>query len=453
MPVFSYRARDAAGKLVEGSLDAPDRTAVVRQLERQKCVPFSIKSANGSAPAPAVNGKSPEPTPAAEPAAEKKTEKKVESRSEKKAAKPPEEKPTPAGERAKDASLRLSHTHRLLLTEQLAYLLSAGMTLDEALSVMHRRLKVPALQQIASRLHQLLVDGRSFSQALAEFPKSFPPLYVNLVQAGEASGALPEILQRLVKHLNDVKALRDRVQQALLYPSILSVFGILLIILFITVLVPQLTGFLAKTGGALPLPTRILLGVNDFIVRWWPVAIGSVFGAFALFKVFTRSQEGKEAWDRFRLKIPGYGAVVSYRFFAQFARTMATLLKNGVTLLRAVELLANVADNAWLRRCIMAARGDLFDGASLSKAVSRQAIFPELMVDMMSVGEQTGRFAETMTMIADIYERELNKKVEIATALIPVVIVIVIAMIIGCVVFAIMSAVFSITSGLKTKAG
>lgn len=450
MPVFSYRARDVAGKLVEGTLDAPDRTAVVRQLERQKCVPFSIKSANGSTPAAAAPAAKPaEKAPAS---AEKKVDAKPEKKPEKKAEKP-EERPTAASERAKDASLRLSHTHRLLLTEQLAYLLSAGMTLDEALSVMHRRLKVPALQQISSRLHQLLVDGRSFSQALAEFPKSFPPLYVHLVQAGEASGALPEILQRLVKHLNDVKALRDRVQQALLYPSILSIFGILLIILFITVLVPQLTGFLAKTGGALPLPTRILLGVNDFIVKWWPAAVATIFGGFALFKVFTRTQDGKEAWDRFRLKIPGYGAVVSYRFFAQFARTMATLLKNGVTLLRAVELLANVADNAWLRRCIMAARGDLFDGSSLSKSVTRQGIFPELMVDMMAVGEQTGRFAETMTMIADIYERELNKKVEIATALIPVVIVIVIALIIGCVVFAIMSAVFSITSGLKNKAG
>lgn len=450
MPVFSYRARDGAGKLIEGTLDAPDRSAVVRQLERLKCVPFSIKAANGTAPAAPAAPKSAAAAPSTDkaPAAEKKADKPAASEKEKE-----KERPTAAAERANDASLRLSHTHRLLLTEQLAYLLSAGMTLDEALSVMHRRLKVPALQQISSRLHQLLVDGRSFSQALAEFPKCFPPLYVNLVQAGEASGALPEILQRLVKHLNDVKNLRDRVQQALLYPSILSVFGVLLIILFITVLVPQLTGFLAKTGGALPLPTRILLGVNDFIVRWWPVGVGAIFGTFALFKVLTRTKEGKEAWDRFRLKIPGYGAVVSYRFFAQFARTMATLLKNGVTLLRGVELLANVADNAWLKRAILQARGDLFDGASLSKAVGRQGIFPELMVDMMSVGEQTGRFAETMTMIADIYERELNKKVEIATALIPVVIVIVIALIIGAVVFAIMSAVFSITSGLKNKAG
>lgn len=449
MPVFSYRARDGAGKLVEGTLDAPDRTAVVRQLERQKCVPFSIKAANGAEPAsPAAAPTAPVP---AKPVAEKEKKDKPPAEKEKRAS---EDKPaaaplSAAAEKAADASLRLSHTHRLLLTEQLAYLLSAGMTLDEALSVMHRRLKVPALQQISSRLHQLLVDGRSFSQALAEFPKCFPPLYVNLVQAGEASGALPEILGRLVKHLNDVKTLRDRVQQALLYPSILSVFGILLIILFITVLVPQLTTFLGKTGGKLPLPTQILLGTNDFIMKWWPAAVAGLVGSFAIFKVFTRSKEGREAWDRFRLRIPGYGAVVSYRFFAQFARTMATLLKNGVTLLRGVELLANVADNAWLRRAILLARGDLFDGASLSKAVARQNIFPELMVDMMSVGEQTGRFAETMTMIADIYERELNKKVEVATALIPVVIVVVIACIIGAVVFAIMSAVFSITSGLK----
>ncbi len=226
-----------------------------------------------------------------------------------------------------------------------------------------------------------------------------------------------------------------------------------MIILFITVLVPQLTGFLAKTGGSLPLPTRMLIKLNDLVVGYWWLAAMIGFGAFAFYKVFTRTPQGRESWDAFRLKIPGYGRVIKYRFYAQFARTLGTLLHNGVTLLKAVDLLASISENAHLRKQLIAGRAELVEGASLSKAMSRQSVFPALMLDMMAVGEQTGRFADTMQMIADVYERELDKQVKIATALIPLVIIVVIAMLVGAVVFAIMSAVFSITSGLRGRAG
>jgi type II secretory pathway component PulF len=327
------------------------------------------------------------------------------------------------------------------------------MTLDEALSVLGKRLNQGNLRGIIEHLHGALVDGRSFSQALTDFPRSFPPLYVNLVQAGESSGALPDILKRLVAHLMAVKTLRDSVQYALLYPAILTVAGTVLIILFITVLVPQLTGFLAKTGGSLPLPTRALIKLNDIVVGYWWLAVMFGIGGFAFYKVFTRTPQGREAWDAFRLKIPGYGRVIKFRFYAQFARTLGTLLHNGVTLLKAVDLLASISENAFLRKQLIAGRADLVEGASLSKAMSRQSAFPALMLDMMAVGEQTGRFADTMQMIADVYERELDKQVKIATALIPLVIIIVIAILVGAVVFAIMSAVFSITTGLRGRAG
>jgi type II secretory pathway component PulF len=348
---------------------------------------------------------------------------------------------------------RLSHTQRLIFTEQLAYLLSAGMTLDEALAVLAKRMNQGNLRAIIEQLHGALVDGRSFSQALQEFPRSFPPLYVNLVQAGEASGALPDILKRLVAHLMAVKAMRDSVQQALLYPSILTVAGIGLITVFITVLVPQLTSFFSKTGGSLPLPTRILIKVNDMFVSYWWVAVLVAIGLFILYKVFTRTPQGRESWDAFRLKVPGYGRVVRYRFYAQFARTLGTLLNNGVTLLKAVDLLANISDNAHLRKLLIAGRAELVEGASLSKAMSRQSLFPALMLDMMAVGEQTGRFADTMQMIADVYERELDKQVRIATALIPPIIIVIIAILVGAVVFAIMSAVFNLTNSLRVQHG
>src|SRR5881409_2056415 len=183
-------------------------------------------------------------------------------------------------------NLKIPHGQLLIFTEQLAHLLQAGMTLDEALSVLEKRLKQPRVQQMTHSLHQALIDGRSFSQALSDMPRIFPPMYVNLVAAGEASGALPQILLRLVKHLMQAKDLRDRVQQALIYPAFLALAGAVLVTIFITFMVPQLSGFMAQTGGALPLPTRILLQVHRAITGyWWAgglAAIGVIIGFRAL---------------------------------------------------------------------------------------------------------------------------------------------------------------------------
>src|SRR5205823_2018811 len=185
--------------------------------------------------------------------------------------------------------LKIPHNQLLIFTEQLGHLLNAGMTLDEGLSVLEKRLKQPRVQQMTHALHQALVDGRSFSQALRDFPRIFPPIYVNLVAAGEASGALPDILSRLVEHLMQAKNLRDRVQQALIYPMFLAFAGIGLITLFITFMVPQLVGFMSQNGGALPLPTRILLGVNQAITNYWWLALALGIGAVIAFRAFVRS--------------------------------------------------------------------------------------------------------------------------------------------------------------------
>jgi type II secretory pathway component PulF len=343
----------------------------------------------------------------------------------------------------------LSHSHQFLFTEQLAHLLTAGMTLDEALGILIKRLKQPKLHQLSQGLHQALVDGRSLSQALRDYPRIFSPLYINMVAAGEASGTLSDILKRLVKYLSDEKTLRDRVQQALIYPAVLVVVGIGLIIVFMTVMVPQMMPLFKQTNAPLPTPTRILLAANSLITHWWWLALLAGAGGFALFKVLTRTREGLRAWDAFRLQIPGYGHITRYRFYAQFARTLGTLIQNGVTLLRSLELLEEISGNEHIRQKMVAARETVTDGSALSNALRAHGIFPELFLDMMAVGEQTGRFGETMQMIADIYERELDKQVTIASALIPPVIMVAIAMIVGCVVFGILSAVFNLTAGLR----
>src|SRR6266403_304269 len=203
MPQFSYKARNTRGELVEGVLDCADRTIAIHQIEQQRCIPIRIEAIGG----------------------------RPESADKKESA-------ATAARRVPTHSLKIPQAQLLIFTEQLAHVLQAGMTLDEGLSILEKRFKQPRVQQMTRGLHQALVDGRSFSRALSEFPRIFPPLYVNLVAAGEASGALSEILLRLVKHLTQAKNLRDRVQQALIYPAFLAVAGAALITIFITYMVP-----------------------------------------------------------------------------------------------------------------------------------------------------------------------------------------------------------------------
>jgi Type II secretory pathway, component PulF len=274
---------------------------------------------------------------------------------------------------------------------------------------------------------------------------------VNLVAAGEASGALPDILTRLVEHLMQAKNLRDRVQQALIYPAFLALAGMGLITLFITFMVPQLVGFMSQNGGALPLPTRILLGVNNLITSYWWLAIVIAIGAVIAFRAFVRSDEGRIAWDRFRLIVPGYGRVIRHRYYAQFSRTLGTLMENGVPLLRAIDLVSEIAGNRYLEVKMAEVRRAVIDGATLSTALTAQKLFPDLLTDMMAVGEQTGHFAATMQTIADVYERELDRTVKTISALIPPVIIVLIAVVVGFVVYSILSAVFEMTHSLQVR--
>ncbi len=412
MPQFSYRARNAQGGLVEGVLDCADRAVAIRQIELQHCIPIRIDLVGAEPKVVRRDGAAPA-------------------------------SPTQA--------LKIPHGQLLVFTEQLAHLLQAGMTLDEALSILEKRLKQPRVQQMTHTLHQALVDGRSFSQALRELPRIFPPIYVNMVAAGEASGALPQILLRLVKHLMQAKDLRDRVQQALIYPAFLALAGAILITVFITFMVPQLTGFMSQTGGALPLPTRILLHIHHAITGYWWIGVILAIGAIVGFRAFVRTDEGRLAWDRFRLVLPGYGRIIRHRYYAQFSRTLGTLMENGIPLLRSLDLVTEIAGNRFVEVKLGQVRRAVIDGATLSAALQEQKLFPDLFTDMMSVGEQTGHFAETMQAIADVYERELDRTVAVISQLIPPVIIVLIALLVGFVVYSILSAVFEMTHSLQFR--
>ena len=411
MPQFHFLARAANGEMVEGLLECADRSAAIREVEKTKGFPIRIK------PAAEAGGATQAKTAA------------------------------PAG--SAPLVTTLSHDQQHLFTEQLALLLGAGMTLDEALQILVRRMKHPKLHGLSKGLHQALVEGRSLSQALKDYPKIFEPLYVNMVAAGEASGTLGEILKRLVTYLADVKNLRDRVQQALVYPAVLVVVGIVMVIFFMTFMVPKLMKFFTDTNQELPMPTQILMGVHGAIVHWWWAAALVAMGLLMLMRSWTATPSGRKQWDAFQLRIPGYGSVLSHRYYAQFGRTLGTLILNGVTLVRALELIQDIAGNAYILERMKQVQRAVVDGVALSNAIAQQKLFPELFVDMLAVGEQSGRLGETLNNVADVYDRELDKQVKLISTLIPPLVMVGIAVVVGFVVFGILSAVFSMTKGLR----
>lgn len=408
MPAFTYIACKPDGSRARGTLESRDRCAAIAQIERETGVPIhlaesSIGEAKSSTPAVAA------------------------------------------------VVARLPLSQLFLFTEQLAHLLSAGMTLDEALAILVNRLQQPKLKSLVRTLHQGLVEGRSLSQAMRDFPNIFSPLYVNMVSAGEASGALPQILRRLVTHIADIKTLRDRVQQALVYPAALVVVGLGLIAIFMTVMVPQLTKFLASTGQSLPAATQALISANHLLTHYWWAGALVMSAIYVIWKIATRSAPARRAWDRFTWQLPALGLISRYRFYAQFARTLSTLTGNGVPLLKALELLEGISGNEWAGSQMEQARRAVMDGAALSNALRQGSLFPPLFLDMMAVGEQTGHFAETMAMVAEVHERELEKQVQFISTLVPLAVIIIIALLVGLMVYAILSAVFGLTSGLQGR--
>ena len=449
MPQFRYTARDSSGQLVDGVITANDRAGAISQVEQKKFTPIKIVVSDGAtaaeSPVKAL------PAPGGDRAGEK-TLAKLE-------AKQPATKTSAASAKNGTATsstspvptvTTISHSQQYLFCEQLAHLLSAGMTLDESLGVLVKRLKQPKLQALSRSLHQSLIDGRSLSQAMKDFPKIFNSLFVNMISAGEASGSLSLILRRLTTYLADIKSLRDRVQQALMYPAFLVIAGIGLILVFMTTMVPQLTSFFKDTNAKLPAVTKMLIDANDILTGYWWAIAGAIIGAFVLFKAAVASPAGKLAWHKFKWHVPVFSRIPRYRFYAQFARTLGTLTENGVTLLRALELLEDVADNEFVRLRMVDLRASVVDGATLSGASAPQNIFPEMFVDMMGVGEQTGKFSDTMNLIADVYERELDKQVQVVSTLIPPMVMVVIAAVIGVVIYGILVAVFNLTSGVQT---
>ena len=407
MPAFVYEAIVPGGGRTRGTLEAKSRQEALAQLSRQRLQPIRLQQEDAAGPA---------------------------ARSGSAGATAPAER-------------QMSEMQIISFTEELGDLLDAGLQLEGALKMMEQRSEASSVKAVSESLRTQVREGVSLSRALKTASSSFSDLYCNLVAAGEVSGALGSILQRQVGYLKKLNDLKARVIQALIYPMFVTGAGLLLMVLFVVVLVPQLET-LFKTQKP-PLVTQLLLGTSRFLMQWgWMVLALLALGAISFWQAIQRPA-GRLWWDQARVKIPVAGPVLEAAFYAQFSQTLANLLANGVTLLQAMQLVSRATPNSYYRVRLEKASEQVSEGYSLSRALRQVGGFADTFLDLVAVGEQTGELAKALDKAGARYEKEMDRRIQKITALIQPVIIVIIALVVGAVVYSIITSIFDAMSGMR----
>jgi len=420
MAIFTYKALSANGSVTTGELDAADRGEALRRLERKGLQPVQLKQ-SGAASKSAAGSK---------------------QHSEAKAS--------PGPESYQEGEVKLKRSEVVLFTEELSDMLGAGLQLEPALKAMEGRQELGNLKEVSYKVRQIVRDGGSFSAALRRVSPSFGPLYCSLAAAGEASGALDTILKRQAHYLKTLADLRSRLILAMIYPSLLVLFAVVLSVICVTVLIPQLLGLIESTPGSTPkLGITILMVLANFLTKWWLAIVLGLLAAGIFFKAWLDNPANKPTWDRVKLTLPLVGRVISSRFYVQFLETMANLVGNGLPLLRALELSRDATENDELRGHLDKVIEQVGDGRAFSKALVRTGVFPALLIDMVSVGERTGKIEQSLRRAAERFDKELDNSSKRVMALITPVVLIMIAGLVGVMAYMIIMSILQTLSSMS----
>ncbi|MEM6822946.1 MAG: type II secretion system F family protein [Verrucomicrobiota bacterium] len=412
MPAFEYTALDASSRHVSGKLEANGRPAALRILEDRGLQPIKLTIKEDGA-----SGKA---------------------------------KSSPFTKKLSGTVL-LSSRELIYFTEDLCDLLDAGLQLEPAMQIMEKRQSSERIKYIAGIIRQNLREGTRFAQALATASPSFNHLYCSLAEAGEASGSLSQMLRQQIGFMNAMSELRSKATQALIYPAFILGTGIVIIILFMTNLVPQLKTLFEQTGSSPPWVTQLLIGSSNFVVGYWWLILSVLAAAIIGFWSFIQTNAGRAWWDRARPSLPGIGGILKTRFLAQFSRTMATLLSSGIPLINSLKLARNGVDNVHYREALDQSIIQVGDGASLARSLSRTGTFPKLFTDLLEVGERTGQLARSLDKSGERYEREMDDRIKKLIALIGPIVLIILTFIVAVVAYSIVTSIFEAISGLKTR--
>jgi type II secretory pathway component PulF len=423
MPIFSYRALDAAGRNDAGQIEALSGSDAYRKLRERGLQPAKVTMKEGMGEQ--HSGRKEDPAPGA--------------------------KGNSGGSLAQGALPRLSTPQLLFFTEELAELLDAGLQLEGALKVIEQRQERSPVKVVASNLRQQVREGIGFSKALRNCGKSFDPLYCNLVAAGETGGVLPQILRRQCAHLEMVGELGKKVKSALVYPAIVFSSAILLMFIFLTFLVPQLSVLLGKSGQHLPAITQALINISLFCAHWWWALLVAAGAVVTGVRLFLATPAGKAWWHRSQLEIPVIGSVLKARFYAEVMQNLSTLVSNGVTMLSAMELMLGATGNVFLRGLLARVTDLVREGSSIASAMRRTGFFPPVLLDILAVGEQTGDLAGALARGAKRYDRELSSRIEHLTTLIQPAVIVIVALFVGVVAYSMISGILTSVNSLRVS--
>jgi len=408
MPVYEYTALDKAGKSKTGIIDADSALAARQKLRGTGIFPVEVKET---------------------------------------AARP---KDQPAGQVTVSTLFKRVRPGEIsVVTRQLSTLLGAGITLVSALEALITQVANPLLKRIMAQIKESVNEGNSLAFSLSQHPKVFSQIYINMVRAGEASGSLDLVLDRLAEYSEHEQALRGRVKAALAYPIFMFFIGTLVLLFLVTVVVPQITKVFSDMHQSLPLPTLILINVSGFLKSFWWLLLAGLVAAIILFKQFRKTPKGRYIWDEIKIRVPIFGSISLRLALARFGRTLGNLLDSGVPLLTALEIVRNIVNNVLISDVIDNAMDEIQAGKSLAAPLSRSTWFPPMAIQMISVGEQSGELEKMLNKIADIYEREAESRITVMTSMLEPIMILAMALVVGFMLISILLPIFEMNTLIK----
>ena len=341
---------------------------------------------------------------------------------------------------------RVSADDLAIMTRQLAVLVHAGIPLVEALNALVEQVEHDRLKRVISDVKQRVNEGASLADALAVHRKVFTNLYVNMIRAGESSGALDVVLVRLADFTEGQARLRSKVMGALTYPAAMAVVGGAIMLILFAVVIPKITKIFEDTQVTLPWTTRLLMGFSTFVSNWWWALLLLAGAAFWGFLRWKETPAGRARWDRFKLTVPIFGRLIRTIAIGRFSRTLATLLKSGVPLLAAMDIVKNVVGNVRLAEVIEQARQAIQEGESIAAPLKRSGEFPPLVHHMVAIGERSGSLEEMLGNVADAYEDQVDTTVGALTSLMEPLMIVMMGLVVTFIVFSVLMPILQINT-------
>ena len=405
MPVFEYKALDYKGKAVTGIIDADSAVAARQKLRSARNFPVSLSEVAGVPTQKSYRGIS-----------------------------------------FRGLLPRVRQRDVAMMTRQLATLVGAGFPLVSAIDALLGQIKSVAFNKTLAQIKDSILEGSSLAGALSQYPETFSPLYKNMVRAGETSGTLEIVLEQLADIMEKQQALQNRIRSALAYPALMTVVGTLILVLLLVYIVPTITGIFADMQQVLPTPTRILIAVSDLFRSYWWLLVLLLIALLVAFRQFRKTVKGQTAIDRFLLKLPGVGSLLQKLAVARFARTLGSLLANGVTMLQALDIAKNIAGNVVISNAVEAAAKEVGQGQGLAPSLAVSNVFPDLTIQMIQVGEQSAQLESLLSKMADVFENEAESTVMSLTSLLAPALILVMGVIVGFIVLSICLPIFEMST-------